>query len=122
MWDCIGYQGECTTSTPAPPSPLHPLTCIRSSDRMVKELRVLGWVGLPSVGNTSHDVTCRLRDRLGTGYVFASLQTVIIRLASQLQLIVLCRHSNTLSQPCIPTPPHAQCLLMYITSSFAGAI
>ena len=36
MWDCIGYQGECTTSTPAPPSPLHPLTC--SSDKMVKEL------------------------------------------------------------------------------------
>ena len=37
MWDCIGYRGECTTSTPAPPSPLHPLTC--SSDKMVKELK-----------------------------------------------------------------------------------
>ena len=39
MWGCIRYQGECTTSTPAPPSPLHPLTC--SSDKMVKELKEL---------------------------------------------------------------------------------
>ena len=48
MWDCIGHQGECTTSTPAPPSPLHPLTC--SSDKMVKELkeRLLKAKGNPS--------------------------------------------------------------------------
>ena len=48
MRDCIGYQGECTTSTPAPPSPLHPLTC--SSDKMVKELkeRLLKAKGNPS--------------------------------------------------------------------------
>ena len=48
MWDCIGYQGECTTSTQVPPSPLHPLTC--SSDKMDKELkkRLLKAKGNPS--------------------------------------------------------------------------
>ena len=71
MWDCIGYQGECTTSTPAPTSPLHPLTC--SSDKMVKELkeRLLKAKGNPSFleGVQDINVVCGVLKDLARGRV-----------------------------------------------------
>ena len=68
MWDCIGYLGECTTLTPAPPSPLHPLTC--SSDKMVKE-RLLKAKGNPSFLERVQDinVVCGVLKDLARGRV-----------------------------------------------------